>query len=98
MKRTLLILSLITSSISFAQESIECQVLRQQIIQLSTSGDECQQMQRQCMALVMAGREQQYNCDIKAGACRAGGAVGGLMGAKSELEQKIAQYKSFCRN
>ena len=50
------------------------------------------------MALVMAGREQQYNCDIKAGACRAGGAVGGLMGAKSELEQKIAQYKSFCRN
>jgi hypothetical protein len=98
MKRTLLIFSLLISSIGFAQESIECQVLRQQIIQLSTAGDECQQMQRQCMALVMAGREQQHNCDIKVSSCRMGGAIGGLMGAKSELEQKIAQYKSFCRN
>lgn len=98
MKKTLLILILFTSSICIAQESIECQVLRQQIIQLSTAGDECQQMQRQCMALVMAGREQQYNCDIKVGACRAGGAFGGFMGAQSTLDQKIAQYKSFCRN
>lgn len=96
MKSTLLILTLLVSSASFSQQqSIECQVLRQQILQLSTAGDSCQQMRLQCS--MIGDPEQRNSCEIRASGCQMGGAIGGLLGGKSELEQKIAQYKSFCR-
>ncbi len=79
-----------------AQQSIECQILRQQIMQLVNSGDKCQQLQNQCMALVAAGREMKSSCDVKVGACRMGEGIGQAMGVKTELEQKIDQYKTFC--
>lgn len=89
----LLILSSI-SSVGFAQQSIECQVLRQQILQLSTAGDSCQQMRLQCS--MISNPEQRNSCDLRASGCQIGQGIGGMMGAKPELEQKIAQYKSFC--
>lgn len=79
-----------------AQESIECQILRQQIMQLVNSGDPCQQLQNECYALVAAGRAMKSSCDTQVGFCRLGEAAGKSMGVKSELETKIARYKSFC--
>lgn len=94
-KATLLLASVLPLTL-YAQQSIECQILRQQIMQLVNSGDKCQQLQNQCLALVAAGREMKSSCDVKVGACRMGEGVGQAMGVKTELEQKINQYKTFC--
>ena len=99
MKKIAALLITTLPAILFAQQSIECQIMRQRIMEQINAPNECQSIYQQCMA--NARYAPNFNiaksqCDIGIGACQLGGAIGNSLGAERQLQQAIQQYKSMC--
>ena len=83
----------------FSQETIECQLMRQKIMQLANAPDFCRSQLQQCLVNARYAPNYQIavaNCNMGFGGCQLGGAIGESLGGKSELEQNIQQYKYQC--
>jgi hypothetical protein len=79
-----------------AQQSIECQIMRQRIMELVNAPNQCQTLYQQCLINARyAGNYQiaQSQCQIQLGGCQMGGA---LFGGEEQLQKAIQQYKNMC--
>lgn len=79
-----------------AQQSIECQIMRQQILQRVNAPNQCQLEYQQCMANATFSWNpvfERAQCSIRGGGCQMGGA---LFGGEEQLQQAIQQYKNMC--
>ena len=99
MKIFITFILIIVSAHSLAQQSIECQIMRQRIMEQVNAPNQCQSMYQQC--LVNARYAQNSNfaqaaCGIQLSGCQLGGAVANGLGAEQQLQQAIQQYKSMC--
>ena len=99
MKKIIALLLTIFPTIIWAQQSIECQIMRQRIMEQVNAPNQCQSMYQQCM--VNARYAPNFNlaqsrCQIQLGGCQMGGAVGNALGAEQQMQQAIQQYKSMC--
>jgi hypothetical protein len=83
----------------FAQETIECQLKRQRIMQLANAPDFCRSKLQQCLGNARYAPNYQMaeaDCNMGFGGCQLGGAIGKSLGGKNELDQAIEQYKYQC--
>lgn len=99
MKKIIALLFTIVPTIIWAQQSIECQIMRQRIMEQVNAPNQCQSMYQQCM--LNARHAPNFNiaqsqCQIQLGGCQMGGAVGNALGAEQQMQQSIQQYKSMC--
>lgn len=89
-----LICGMLTISNSLAQQTLECQIMREQIMKQINGNDVCASNWAICMRTA-TDVYQRNACDMQRAGCQLGGAVGQAM-SKDSLNEAIRQYKYQC--
>ena len=90
----ILIFGMLTISNVLAQQTLECQIMREQIMKQVNGNDVCSNDWAICMRTA-TDVHQRNSCEMQRAGCQLGGAVGQAM-SKESLNQAIRQYKYQC--
>ena len=90
----ILIFGMLTISNALAQQTLECQIMREQIMKQVNGNDVCSNDWAICMRTAIEV-QQRNTCDMQRAGCRLGGALGQAMN-KESLNEAIRQYKYQC--
>jgi hypothetical protein len=89
-----LVFGILTISNVLAQQTLECQIMREQIMKQVNGNDVCSSNWATCMRTA-TDVYQRNACDMQRAGCQLGGAVGQAM-SKESLNEAIRQYKYQC--
>jgi hypothetical protein len=98
-KNIFFIYLILSPAVTFAQQSIECEIMKKSIMDQINAPDKCQSLNQQCLANARYAPNYaiaQSQCGIQLGSCQLGGAIGNAIGGQQQLQEKIQQYKSIC--
>lgn len=90
---------ILSPAVTFAQQSIECEIMKKSIMDQINAPDKCQSLNQQCLANARYAPNYDIaksQCGIQLGGCQLGGAIGNALGGQQQLQEKIQQYKSIC--
>ncbi len=96
--KMLFLLALILPTAPRAQSSIECQIMRQRIMELVNAPNQCQSNYQQCLVNARYAPNYQMaqsQCQIQLGGCQMGNALGAMV-APDQINQAIQEYKFKC--
>lgn len=95
-KKILYAFLILSPALVFSQQSIECEIMRKNIMDQINAPDRCQSINQQCLANARGEPFAKSECGIGYGSCQLGGAIGNEMGAQRQLQENIQRYKNMC--